>query len=338
MPREVTVACPAKINVGLQVLARRPDGYHEIETLMVPLELCDTLCVERTSRAGIELVVRGAELSAGSDNLVCKALALASGALGDTPHYRAVLEKRIPIAAGLGGGSSDAASALRAVEQLSGRSLGEVRRAALARALGADVPFFLRAVPALATGVGERLRKVVPWPSLACVLVSLPLAVPTPVVYAEVARVLTLPRHPPSIAALLGQPWTALAHGAADAGEGTGPCDPGEAGRVPHALPSRDVQPTPPDVGHSAREPWKRLHPPNDLERVTARRHPEIARLVSELADLGAAVAGMSGSGPTVYGLFYASEVALDAAARLALPAGARTIVTRAQGAAAEEV
>ena len=149
------IFAPAKVNLGLSVLGRRGDGDHELHGVMLPLSTGDELEVERA--ASLSLVVRGADLPGDEDNLVYRAARAYLDAAGVWEGARIVLHKRLPIASGLGGGSSDAASILLALGQL---YPAEVELPALARALGADVPFFLLRGPALAEGVGERLTKV----------------------------------------------------------------------------------------------------------------------------------------------------------------------------------
>ena len=199
-----TLRAPAKINLGLRVLARRPDGYHEIETLFVPIDLCDELELREGERPGIQLRVLGAELPGDGTNLVVRAADAACRAAGIAPRLELTLRKRIPIAAGLGGGSSDAAAALRAVQRLSGGALPHARLAELALGLGADVPFFLDPRPAIGRGLGERLEPLADFPRLWCVLVVFPFGVSTAEVYQGASRELTLPQAPSSIPALMG--------------------------------------------------------------------------------------------------------------------------------------
>ncbi|MEJ2288349.1 MAG: 4-(cytidine 5'-diphospho)-2-C-methyl-D-erythritol kinase [Deinococcales bacterium] len=157
----------AKVNLGLSVLARRGDGYHEIETLMARLSLADEVRVERAG-SGVLLSVEGADLPSDERNLATRAALrylAEAGAEGVGVAVR--LRKRIPLAAGLGGGSSDAAAVLRALRVLVPAKV-DVQRLGLA--LGSDVPFFLADLPAaLARGRGERLQPVA-LPPLALVL------------------------------------------------------------------------------------------------------------------------------------------------------------------------
>ncbi len=196
---------PAKLNLGLEILRRRDDGYHEIETVFVPLALADRLTLARgPCGAGPRLEIRGAELAADETNLVVRAARRACAELGAACDLELVLEKRVPIAAGLGGGSSDAAATLLGLEELFERRLPEATRQRIARELGADVPFFLDPRPAIGRGIGERLEPLAGVPEMHWVLVAFPFPISTAQAYADAARELTLPRSPTKIAALLG--------------------------------------------------------------------------------------------------------------------------------------
>lgn len=146
---------PAKVNLGLSVVGRRADGYHELHTLMVPLTVGDTLDI--APAPGLSLRVEGADLPGDGRNLVYRAARAYLDAAGEGAGAAITLHKRLPLASGLGGGSSDAATTLLALAQLypSGADLP-----ALALTLGADVPFFLPGGAALASGVGEVLQPV----------------------------------------------------------------------------------------------------------------------------------------------------------------------------------
>lgn len=204
---------PAKINLGLRLIARRPDGYHEIETLFLALRLCDRIALARgVPGEGVVLEIAGADLPTGPENLVVRAALAACRELGAAPDLRIRLEKRIPIAAGLGGGSSDAALTLIGIETLLGRPLDPARRRALARSLGADVPFFLDPRPAIGRGIGDELEPLASVPEMHWLLVAFPFGIPTPWAYQEASRELTLPRPRSSIAPPQGPDrWANLA-------------------------------------------------------------------------------------------------------------------------------
>ncbi|RIH85283.1 4-diphosphocytidyl-2-C-methyl-D-erythritol kinase [Meiothermus luteus] len=152
------VLAPAKVNLGLSVLGRRDDGYHELHTLFAAVGVADRLFVEPLPE-GVKLEVRGAHLPTPSENLVYKAAVAYLKAAGWPGGVRVVLEKRLPLAAGLGGGSSDAAATLRALARLYPRGLDLFP---LALGLGADVPFFLLGGLAEGRGIGERLTPLPP--------------------------------------------------------------------------------------------------------------------------------------------------------------------------------
>ena len=156
---------PAKLNLTLAVVGRRKDGFHDLHSVFVPLTLADRLSLApaRASAREDALHVTGFDAGPVADNLVLRAIATARAAVGEgpgrppSPSLAARLEKRIPVAAGLGGGSSDAAAALDGALEAWGAELDPERRAHAAASIGSDVPFFLRGTPALVEGRGERL-------------------------------------------------------------------------------------------------------------------------------------------------------------------------------------
>ncbi|MEW6516401.1 MAG: 4-(cytidine 5'-diphospho)-2-C-methyl-D-erythritol kinase [candidate division FCPU426 bacterium] len=160
MPRRLTVPAPAKVNLILEIQGRRPDGYHELKTVMHALELADTLCFTE-NRSGLRLVCNHPQVPVDGSNLIHRAAVRLAQAAGIVPKVTIRLTKRIPVAAGLGGGSSDAAAALLGLARWwrLGRQ-APLRR--IASELGSDVPFFLSGGCALGQGRGERLT---PWPS-----------------------------------------------------------------------------------------------------------------------------------------------------------------------------
>lgn len=174
-PDQVRVAAHAKVNLFLRILAREASGYHQIETAFALLELADELHVRRTAR-DVTLAVSGADLGPAADNLAVRAAQAVLAATGRRFGVHIELTKQIPAQAGLGGGSSDAAAALHAVNALAGGAVPRPELAHLGARLGADVPFFVSGAPAaLAWGRGERLYRLAPLPAHPA-LVALPAA------------------------------------------------------------------------------------------------------------------------------------------------------------------
>jgi 4-diphosphocytidyl-2-C-methyl-D-erythritol kinase len=167
-----TLQAPAKINLTLEVLARRDDGYHGIRSLMVPLDLADELAVEPSDRFSFACDVRDLD---GERNLALAAVRT----LGEPPPVRMELRKRIPVQAGLGGGSSDAAAVLRAAMNGALGDSGQRDWLKIARSLGSDVPFFLTGTGALVEGTGERITPVGALPRWHVLVVKPPVAVST---------------------------------------------------------------------------------------------------------------------------------------------------------------
>ena len=284
---------PAKLNLYLRVLGRRPDGYHDIETLFERIDLSDELAFEPA--ADLALTCSDPALSCGEDNLILKAARLlqqGSGATQARPGSRngraggarIHLTKRIPIAAGLGGGSSDAAAALRGLNQLWNLGLGPAQLFALGAVLGADVPFFLQEAPfAIGRGRGEACEPL-DAPPLAHILVIPAERLSTKAVYDGwdlAAPEIRLTAQAPSIT------------------------------MVAHALCNG------PDLSGLAEGLW------NDLEPEAIRRCPVIATIQSCLRDSGCLGVRMSGSGPAVFGL--CADTTQAQAVRARLPSAWRT-------------
>ncbi|MCB2188111.1 MAG: 4-(cytidine 5'-diphospho)-2-C-methyl-D-erythritol kinase [Deltaproteobacteria bacterium] len=269
---ELRIAAPAKVNLSLHVVGRRPDGYHELLTLMQPLDLCDHLQVTLGGE-GCRLFCDRAEL-AGEDNLVLRAARAYFAALGLPGGATFRLEKNIPVAAGLGGGSSDAAAALLALNALYGGVLPPQRLWDLARGLGADVSFFLAGCTALCTGIGDQVHPWPEFPSLSYVLVNPGFAVSTAWVYSEFDLTWTKPQVQNKLKRLLG---------------------------------------------YDKRETIF-LH--NDLELVTLSAYPELRTIKEVMEAKGAWGTLLSGSGPTLFGIFTDFTLAQRAAAELSARGG----------------
>lgn len=249
------VAAPAKLNIRLRVTGRRPDGYHELVSIMVPIDLTDRIEV-RPASEGIELACTGRPVPGGEENLARRAARAFLERAGVPQGVSIRLHKRIPVAAGLGGGSSDAAATLLAMERIWPGRLGREALFRTAVGLGADVPFFLSAVPAVATGIGEVLENLDYWPELWYVLVNPPVEVSTAWAYGQLRIQLTTR----------------------------------ENDYINRCLSPKDF---------SVAELLE-----NDLERVTETRFPVVTHLKQALMDAGAIGALMTGSGPTVFGVF----------------------------------
>lgn len=181
---------PAKINLSLRVLGRREDGFHEIETLMAPLTLADE--IEITVRAstaaadGIELTCDDASLPTGKDNLAYRAAALFQARVAIALRaVRIHLQKKVPHGAGLGGGSSDAASVLLALNELCSTPFSEPQLAQLAAEIGSDIPFFIYRSAAVCRGRGERVEPTALGVELPLLLVKPAFPIPTPWAYSR---------------------------------------------------------------------------------------------------------------------------------------------------------
>jgi 4-diphosphocytidyl-2-C-methyl-D-erythritol kinase len=180
------VNASAKVNLTLEVLGKRPDGYHEIATVMQAVDLSDQVVLEDARSLMLETDAAG--VPTGADNLVMRAAALLREAAGVDRGARIRLAKRIPVAAGLGGGSSDAAATLWGLNRLWGVRWGGERLSELAVRLGMDVPFFLGRGRALATGRGERIERLPGGGAYALVLVNPNIALPAREVYGRVTE------------------------------------------------------------------------------------------------------------------------------------------------------
>jgi 4-diphosphocytidyl-2-C-methyl-D-erythritol kinase len=278
--RALIIRSYAKINLTLRVLGRRPDGYHDLRTVFQTLALHDTLTL--TPRRGpFVLTCATPSVPLDDSNLVAKAAAALWRAIGRTgaPHGVAIaLTKRIPLQAGLGGGSSNAAATLRALAQIWRARLADAELAAIAAGLGADVPFFLRGGTALGIDRGDRLYRLPAFPRSSVVLVLPDFGVST----AEAYR------------------WFADTRRASGAGAGAG----GESSAGNGALP--------------AWWPYPAEETTNDLEPPVVARYPDIGAIKRQLLGAGAAYAAMSGSGSAVFGLFSSQAAAERAARRCA--------------------
>ena len=180
----VAVAAHAKVNPVLRVLAREADGYHGLETMFCLLDLADRLVARRRDGAGVTIDVIGDDTGPAEENLAVRGARAVLEATGGRFAVHLTLEKRIPVRAGLGGGSSNAAAALVAVNRLAGDAVPRPELLQFAARLGSDIPFFLTGAPlALGWGHGERLLRLPALPAAPALLLTPPVAVATPEAY-----------------------------------------------------------------------------------------------------------------------------------------------------------
>ena len=151
----ISISSHAKINLSLKILGKREDGFHEIDTLMAPISLSDTLSFEKAGHEGIELSCSDPSIPLGEENLVKKAANVFHGKTGKNIPLRIRIEKRIPAGAGLGGGSGNAAAVLQLLDRLCETGLSDEEMGALGAAIGSDVPFFFQPSAARCQGRGE---------------------------------------------------------------------------------------------------------------------------------------------------------------------------------------
>lgn len=248
----------AKINLGLRVLRKRPDGYHDIETILQTIDLADTIDFQPTS-GKIEVRCEHPAVPEDEDNLAYRAARLLKGESGTKKGVRITITKQIPVGAGLGGGSSNTAATLVGLNRLWNLNLTEEQLLPLAVRTGADVAFFLRGGTAYATGKGEKLRFLPSAPEMWLVLFYPGFRVSTAWAYKNLKMGLTKRFKYISLGSVLKG----------------GLC-------------------------------WRNLVDclDNDLEHPVGKRYPIIRKVKAALISWGALGVAMSGSGPTVYGIF----------------------------------
>ncbi len=191
----IEVRCPAKVNLFLEVLGRREDGYHEIETVLQAISIFDEIAIETPPglpAGAVEFTCDVPGLAPPGENLVERAAARFLRETAVSRGVRIALRKRIPHGSGLGGGSSDAAAVLVALDRLLGTRLGDERLESMAASIGSDCPFFVRGGAAVARGRGERLERL-SLPHRGFLVVVPPISVSTKAVYESLARGLQRP-------------------------------------------------------------------------------------------------------------------------------------------------
>ena len=263
----------AKINLTLDILRRREDGYHDMQMVMQSVTLADRLTVTPARGAEGQAASDLRFLPTGNKNLAQVAAAAFREAVGLGGEVDVDIQKRVPVCAGLAGGSADAAAVLRAMNRLSGAGLSPDRLAEIGARAGSDVPFCVLGGTALAEGRGERLTPLPPLPPCRIVICKPPFSVSTPQLFGRV-----------NVRKIVRRPDTAGVVAALEAG----------------------------DLAGVARRMY------NVFEDVMEpRRYAEISSIKAELIDCGALGASMSGSGPSVFGLFEDGARAQDACSRL---------------------
>ena len=175
----MTIQAPAKVNLVLRILGKRADGFHEIETLMAPVTLSDEIDIEVFAGSGIDLACSDPDVPSDASNLVWRAVEAFAARTGKIFRTTIGLRKNIPSGAGLGGGSSDAAAVLVALNRLLDAGLAEDDLESIAASLGSDIPFFIRNRPAICRGRGEIMEAAGPLPEANILLIKPPFPVPT---------------------------------------------------------------------------------------------------------------------------------------------------------------
>jgi len=260
------LVAPAKINVRLEIIGKREDGFHEIRSIMCEVGLYDTLSLSKTP-AGITLTSSSSDIPLDNQNLAFKAAYLIISEAKVAGGVAICLKKCIPVASGLGGGSSDAAATMKGINELYGLRCSLRQLMELGVSIGADVPFFFSNGPALATGIGEKLSPIELSPPFWALLITPATAVSTAWAYSQ---------------------FTA-----------------GTQDKVFTFAEKIDLLKTGKEILY------------NDFERIVIPYFPEIANIKKTLENLGAWGALMSGSGPTVFGLFFNEEEVRSAETKL---------------------
>lgn len=278
---EITLKALAKINLGLDVTGKRADGYHEVRMVMQTIHLYDRLHIKKTREPGIKIHTNLSFLPVNESNLVYKAAALLTEEFHIREGVSVELSKRIPVAAGMAGGSTDGAAMLYGMNLMFGLGLDKRELMERGLLLGADVPYCLMRGTALAEGIGEVLTPLPPMPKCPVLVAKPQVSVSTRFVYQN----LKLDRDTlhPNIDALV-----------------------------------RDL--------HSQSIKGICRHMGNVLESVTAAHYPVIGQIKERMRASGAKAALMSGSGPTVFGLFESEETAKGALEDMRMSGLARQI------------
>ena len=277
----ISLRAHAKVNLRLDILGKRPDGYHEIKTWIYPVSLADELHIERVNTPQITVSSASPGLPLGEGNLAYRAAALFIKERGLSGGVLIKIIKHIPVAAGLGGGSSDAAAVLKAMNILWGKNIPREGLMELGAQIGADCPFFVVGKAAIMAGKGERVLAILPPLKAWMVLINPGLPLSTKQVYEQGKWGLTK-----------------------------------EGGDTKISMPPQGLE----KMGKFLR---------NDLERPALELLPIIATLKERLREAGASGVLMTGSGPTVFGLFGTEAEAQQAARDLKMEQGWISLVAK---------
>lgn len=274
MMDRIRIEAPAKINLALDVVRRREDGYHEVRMIMQTIGIYDYLTFEKKEEPNIEVLTNLTELPGDDSNLIYKAarLILEKFGMSNTHGVRITLDKRIPIAAGMAGGSTDAAATFKGMNELFQLDMSLEEMMHMGVRIGADVPYCILGGTALAEGIGEILTPLPQVPDCVVLVAKLNFSVSTKFVY-ENLHADEIKIHP-------------------------------DVDSMIQAITNRDIRKISDFMG-------------NVLERVTIAEYPVIEDVKTIMKEQGAYHALMSGSGPTVFGLFRRHEEAQGAAERL---------------------
>ncbi len=262
---EISLKALAKINLGLDVVRRREDGYHEVRMIMQTIHLFDRLTLTRTKESGIRIKTNVAFLPVDENNLIYKAGKMLIDEFSITDGVDVHLVKRIPVAAGMAGGSTDAAAMLYGMNQMFELGLSQKELMERGVKIGADVPYCLLRGTALAEGIGEKLTALAPMVKCPVLIAKPAISVSTKFVYQNL-RIDENTNHP-------------------------------DIDRMITDIEAKDLVAIARDMG-------------NVLESVTIPHYPIIQEIKDKMMEFGAMNAMMSGSGPTVFGLFDSEEQA----------------------------
>lgn len=255
----ITLKTPAKINITLDVVGKRPDGYHEVQMIMEMVELWDIVTISKREDKDIVISSNNDKIPTDNRNIAYKAARLLMDNYNLAYGVNIHIDKKIPVAAGLAGGSTNAAGVLKGMNSIFNLNISEESLMDLGLALGADVPYCILGKTALAEGIGERLTILPPFPKIYVLLSKIDAEVSTAAVYQGL-----------DLNNINNRPNTA------NAIEGIGK---GDMGLIANSMY-------------------------NVLEEITTKSNPQILDIKNLMMELGSIKAMMSGSGPTVFGLF----------------------------------